>query len=473
MTVEERLRQTLEQRAATVGTSADAWAGVRRRIDRRRRFRPRLTPAAALAGATLVVVALVAAVLARTSHPGTPRQLATVGSQQPAPTTTLAVAPAAPPTTALTGLPPSAGSAATVGGSGTAGSGIVDYVGVFPDTASELDAAQKAADAGTQRWRLDPRQVAEHYLDEVGVGNASVGDLLPDGTLGGNVPYAAGSGKGNVGVVRLRPGGVWFAVAASTNRLLPFDVHRRVGSTNLAIDVAGTPPASISLEVRTPGAKPWANPTKALGADGTVSFTLTAPNTGPIIVRVVHQAPDGTVGVAERRVAGDEASVAAPPSPTTTAVTTDVLGPGAALRIDGLGPVQVGMTADQAKQAARVAVTTQTAPPCTILSSLSLPGAQFTISGQDGPRIDMIRVTDPRVATLSGIRVGSTEADVMRAYGDRVRARTGPFQNRQLVYTAADPALADLELIFESDGEKVTSMRTGRVATLEMKEPCS
>jgi len=97
----------------------------------------------------------------------------------------------------------------------------------------------------------------------------------------------------------------------------------------------------------------------------------------------------------------------------------------------------------------------------------------FTITGADGPRIDLIRVSGTEPATLSGIRVGSTESEVEAAYPGRIESRLGPYSTPQLVYRAADPTLTDLMIVFDMAAGKVTGIRLGRVSALEMKEPCS
>lgn len=81
-------------------------------------------------------------------------------------------------------------------------------------------------------------------------------------------------------------------------------------------------------------------------------------------------------------------------------------------------------------------------------------------------------MSEPSVATLSGIRVGSTLAEVRQAYGDGLRGSVQDGWGR-LVFRPADPSLAHLALSLQFSEGKVAGMWAGLRTVVEMDEPCA
>ena len=76
---------------------------------------------------------------------------------------------------------------------------------------------------------------------------------------------------------------------------------------------------------------------------------------------------------------------------------------------------------------------------------------------------------------VSGVGIGSTEEEVGRTDPGKIRVE-GHFylpNGHYLVYTPADPRLAHLGLIFETDGRVVTSFRFGLKDSVAQIEGCS
>lgn len=82
----------------------------------------------------------------------------------------------------------------------------------------------------------------------------------------------------------------------------------------------------------------------------------------------------------------------------------------------GVGPIELGMSVDDAAQAAN-ASSRETDGGCLVALD-PLPGSELppnAISLSPGT-VDVVLIRDPRIYTISGVHVGSTEADVRRTY---------------------------------------------------------
>lgn len=162
-------------------------------------------------------------------------------------------------------------------------------------------------------------------------------------------------------------------------------------------------------------------------------------------------------------------------APTTTATTSApaVLSPSSRLRIDGLGPIAVGMTVAEARAAAGVELSLKKEPYCDVLTAPGGPaGVALIITAPPTGRVQLIIVNGGAVATLSGIRVGSTEAEVLATYPGRLRAVNASLPVHRLIYEALDPALADRVLAFTIDNGRVATMYAGVRNQAEADEIC-
>ena len=165
---------------------------------------------------------------------------------------------------------------------------------------------------------------------------------------------------------------------------------------------------------------------------------------------------------------------------TTPPAAPDRLSESSRLRLDGIGPVAVGMTLDEASAAAGMPV--RMIPDSNVAGSgrcaYARPeggpeGLSFMVL--DG-RIARVDVVNSRIRTVSGVGTGSTEADVQATYPGRVRVEPNPYTGhrggRDIVYVA-DAASAHLGLLFEADGGRVRSFRSGLLGAVMAPEGCS
>jgi hypothetical protein len=131
----------------------------------------------------------------------------------------------------------------------------------------------------------------------------------------------------------------------------------------------------------------------------------------------------------------------------------------------GLDEVHFGMTLDAAQEAAGSELVTAGTrePSCFLASPAEGPdGVTFLFSDGTVERVD---VSAGPIATRSGAKVGSTEAQVRELYGDQieVQPRADGQPGNLLVFVPRDEADRNFRLVFTTDGTTVTSYRAGRV----------
>ncbi len=139
---------------------------------------------------------------------------------------------------------------------------------------------------------------------------------------------------------------------------------------------------------------------------------------------------------------------------------------------EGVRDVRVGMTSAQA----RTALGLPSAPPfaagtCEYLDAASLPvKLYFMLESDTLVRID---ARDSTVTTPEGARVGDTEARIKELYGASAvvtpHKYTGPVGHYLTVTPAGD---STRRIVFETDGQRVTMFRAGRMPAVEYVEGC-
>ncbi len=169
--------------------------------------------------------------------------------------------------------------------------------------------------------------------------------------------------------------------------------------------------------------------------------------------------------VATTRHERANAPVTAPPTtqlqvtvPSTTAPTTTIppvttipapgenqLSRASRLGYAGLGPVKLGMTLTEASEAAGTPIAHHGPQACNPQGTAyadeiwtGTPTGTFVVFGVGlDDRIVTIRVFDPAISTLSGIHIGSTEADVLSTYPNG-QVGKGIYGNRVVRITNAE-----------------------------------
>lgn len=200
--------------------------------------------------------------------------------------------------------------------------------------------------------------------------------------------------------------------------------------------------------------------------------TTTPPTSGP----TTTSGPPGT----ERSMSSD--TTMAGPGPSTTAepprTPDERLTDQSRLTMTGIGPVRTGMTIEEASQAAGLTVRLE---PDSFISGVPGEGCGFAeaVGGPEGVsfmvvdhRIVRVDVIAGAVTTVSGIGMGSTEADIQATYdGVVVEPHMYRPDGHNLVFRAlSEPAHL---LLFETDRGVVVGFRSGLESAVRAPEGCS
>ena len=140
---------------------------------------------------------------------------------------------------------------------------------------------------------------------------------------------------------------------------------------------------------------------------------------------------------------------------------------------DGLGPIEIGMTERQAERAGQVALTgTGSGPDCrylylrkgTIHADLMLVRGRIV-------RIDLVK---RGLRTTGGVRIGDSEPSVRRRFAGRLRVSPTKYipGGSDLELRPRTRSERNRRLIFGTDGEKVVSVRAGRLPEVRWVERC-
>ena len=137
----------------------------------------------------------------------------------------------------------------------------------------------------------------------------------------------------------------------------------------------------------------------------------------------------------------------------------------------GIDAVVFGMTVNQANEAVggEFVPIGETNNECFLIRPAGGPlGVQLAVTLGTIERVD---ITNPDITTRSGAGVGMTEQGLADLFGASLT--TVPTSNgNQVIFTPSDEGDAQFRVIFETDGETVTSFRAGRVPQVEPTTPC-
>lgn len=171
----------------------------------------------------------------------------------------------------------------------------------------------------------------------------------------------------------------------------------------------------------------------------------------------------------------------APAVTTTTEALPPIAGP---VRLDersrfdgrGVGPVEAGMTVAEAEQAAGRRFTVErddAGAACFAASIDGLPGLRVVVKGpvpqgRQG-RIVKVEASDSTWSTVSGVRVGSSEAEVRRAYGSRAKASP---DGATFTVSVKDGGQEYGVVFVMSERQVVTALRSGEATAVAAPDGC-
>lgn len=162
-------------------------------------------------------------------------------------------------------------------------------------------------------------------------------------------------------------------------------------------------------------------------------------------------------------------------TPTTEATTTTVgVDPKEAsfYRVStvGIGEVIWGMKQSRAEAEYGALFTgTIVDPFCFVVTPTDGPrGITFVVSNT---RIERVDISVAGITTKSGAGIGWTENEVRAQFGENIEINEIETGN-ELIYVPSDSRDAEYRIIFASDGEKIVSMRAGKLPEVAPTEPC-
>jgi hypothetical protein len=169
---------------------------------------------------------------------------------------------------------------------------------------------------------------------------------------------------------------------------------------------------------------------------------------------------------------GDERAVKGREGPNGTARDTvsDL-----ALTEDGLGQIQIGMTLDEAVSMGLLNDNPTMRSECDFVFpavGAGIPdGVSVMVVKRKVARID---VDTGLVTTEDGAKIGDTEDRIKSIYGDELEILPHKYiEGGHYLTVMGDSASAGKAIVFETDGQKVTMFRSGRLPEVKWVEGCS
>ncbi len=164
---------------------------------------------------------------------------------------------------------------------------------------------------------------------------------------------------------------------------------------------------------------------------------------------------------------------------TTTATTVPAdaaLTPDSKVSTIGMGPVIVGMTVEEAEEAAGLGFVGEPDPEVSetcyfITSEVDLEGVSFMVLEDAIARVDI----DPpsEATTRSGAGIGSTEQELVELFGDQLEENSEyVIDGAALVFVPVDEIDANYRVVFEMQDGVVASYRAGRLPGVGFAEGC-
>jgi hypothetical protein len=142
---------------------------------------------------------------------------------------------------------------------------------------------------------------------------------------------------------------------------------------------------------------------------------------------------------------------------------------------DGLGQVQIGMNLDDAVNMGLLNENPAMKPNCDFVFpavGAGIPdGVSVMVVHGKVARID---VDTGSVTTEDGAKIGDTEDDLKKIYDGDLQTEPHKFiAGGHYMIVAGDSTSLGKAIVFETDGQRVTSFRAGRLPEVKMVEGCS
>ena len=153
------------------------------------------------------------------------------------------------------------------------------------------------------------------------------------------------------------------------------------------------------------------------------------------------------------------------------------------LAINGIGPIRVGMTVDEASQSAGIKLTRSGSGArdeyqCSYVEPKGEPkGIAFMVTKGRIARVDIF--SNKQITTIKGAKIGDTEDRIISLYPGQVQVTRHPYQRlpltnqKYLTFVPKDAADKNYRIIFETSKNRVERFRSGKLPEVEQVEGCS
>ena len=150
------------------------------------------------------------------------------------------------------------------------------------------------------------------------------------------------------------------------------------------------------------------------------------------------------------------------------------------LALDGIGPIRIGMTVDEASRAAGVKLVFVASGPDGVSCSQFKPEGElkdiaFMVTKG---RIARVEIRDKRITTIRGARIGDTLDRIISLYPGQIQIIKAPLTSRpegnskHLTFVPKDAADKNYRIIFETTFDRVREFRSGKLPEVEFLEGC-
>ena len=153
-----------------------------------------------------------------------------------------------------------------------------------------------------------------------------------------------------------------------------------------------------------------------------------------------------------------------PPSPDSARAGTAT-----GVTFTGVAPLRIGMTAAEARQALGMPASGAKSGECSYLDTKGRMHAFAMLVRDTVARID---VRDNTLATGAGVRVGDAESRVREVYGARVKTEPHKYVQGGHYLIVTSPTDTTRQIVFETDGKRVTTYHVGRTPEVRWVEGC-
>lgn len=154
-----------------------------------------------------------------------------------------------------------------------------------------------------------------------------------------------------------------------------------------------------------------------------------------------------------------------PPSPDSARA-----GSANAASFTGVSPLRIGMTGAEARKALGMPASSAKPGECSYLDTKGRSHAFVMLVRDTVVRLD---VRDSSLATDAGVRVGDAESRVQELYKGRVKSEPHKYVSGGHYLIVPSPSDSTRQLVFETDGKRVTTWRVGRLPEVRWVEGCS